>query len=56
MLEAGFDLNMMGMHAALERSKIQWSELLGRAGLMVRSFMGPPGGVGEGVIEAFLGE
>ncbi|KAF1948224.1 O-methyltransferase [Byssothecium circinans] len=48
---AGFDLQMMAMHAAQERTETQWKELLNKAGLKVIRFWIPPGG-GEGVIEA----
>lgn len=50
---AGFDLQMMVMHAAQERNESQWKELLGKVGLKVIQFWIPPGG-GEGIIEAEL--
>lgn len=48
---AGFDLQMMAMHAAQERTESQWLSLLETAGLKVVKFWIQPGG-GEGIIEA----
>jgi hypothetical protein len=50
---AGFDLQMMVMHAAQERTESQWRHLLSSVGLQVAKFWIPPGG-GEGIIEAEL--
>lgn len=50
---AGFDLQMMTMHAAQERTESQWKLLLGKAGLKVNKFWQPDSG-GEGIIEAEL--
>jgi hypothetical protein len=52
---AGFDLNMMVLHAGLERTQKQWRELLASAGFAVTKFWLPPG-EGEGVIEAVLAD
>ncbi|CAI6277676.1 unnamed protein product [Periconia digitata] len=51
LFHAGFDLHMMTMHAAQERTERQWKTLLEGAGLASISFWIPPGG-GEGIIEA----
>lgn len=50
---AGFDLQMMAMHAAQERTETQWKQLLESVGLQVIKFWIPSGG-GEGIIEAEL--
>ena len=50
---AGFDLQMMTMHAAQERTENQWTSLLQKAGLKVVQFWIPKSG-GEGIIEAEL--
>ena len=50
---AGFDLQMMTMHAAQERTESQWRVLLERAGLNVNQFWLPKNG-GEGIVEAEL--
>ena len=48
---AGMDLNMMALHAGMERTERQWRELLDSAGFEIVNFWYPPGD-GEGVIEA----
>lgn len=53
LFSTGFDLQMMTMHAAQERTETQWKQLLERAGLKLVKFWIPPGG-GEGIIEAEL--
>ena len=50
---AGMDLNMLAMHAGMERTQSQWRELLGSAGFEIVNFWPPPG-EGEGVIEAVV--
>ena len=50
---AGFDLEMMAMHAGQERTERRWSALLAKAGLHVLRFWIPEGG-GEGIIETEL--
>ncbi|RYP75811.1 hypothetical protein DL770_007328 [Monosporascus sp. CRB-9-2] len=50
---SGFDLQMMTMHAAQERTKSQWEALLSKAGLKVNKFWVPENG-GEGIVEAEL--
>ncbi|KAF2865104.1 O-methyltransferase-domain-containing protein [Massariosphaeria phaeospora] len=49
----GLDLQMMAMHAAQERTEMQWRQLLDKAGLKVLEFY-VPDGRGEGIIEAEL--
>ncbi|KAJ4345332.1 uncharacterized protein N0V89_011462 [Didymosphaeria variabile] len=49
----GFDLQMMAMHAAQERTESQWQNLLETAGLKLVQLWIPPGG-GEGIVEAEL--
>ena len=50
---ASLDLQMMGLHAGMERSEKQWRSLLGSAGLaIVKIWQVLPGG--ESVIEAVL--
>lgn len=50
---ASLDLQMMGLHAGMERSEGQWRALLAEAGLEVVKIW--PGGVGgESVVEAKL--
>lgn len=52
---ASLDLQMMGLHAGMERSESQWRALLGSAGLeVVKIWQTVPGM--EGVIEAVLKE
>ncbi|PVH94052.1 sterigmatocystin 8-O-methyltransferase [Periconia macrospinosa] len=51
LFSTGFDLQMMTMHAAQERTETQWERLLERVGLKLVKFWIPPGG-GEGIIEA----
>lgn len=55
LLQAGFDINMMAIHAGIERSRDQWSMLLAKAGFEVLQFWLPPGD-GEGIVEAALKE
>ena len=49
----GLDLNMMAMHAGMERTEKQWSLLLEKAGFKIIKFWRPEGD-GEGVVEAML--
>jgi hypothetical protein len=53
LLQVGFDLTMMSMHAGLERTEKQWRNLLEKAGLEVKMFWFPAGD-GEGIVEAEL--
>jgi hypothetical protein len=48
---SGFDLQMMAMHSAQERTETQWRQLLEKSGLTVVKFWVPLSG-GEGIIEA----
>jgi len=50
---AGFDLQMMAMHAAQERNESQWKELLEKSGLKLIKFWIPSSG-GEGIVEVEL--
>ncbi|RYP04173.1 hypothetical protein DL764_004624 [Monosporascus ibericus] len=50
---SGFDLQMMTMHAAQERTESQWETLLSKAGLKANKFWVPESG-GEGIVEAEL--
>lgn len=50
---AGFDLKMMALHSAQERTESQWKRLLERSGFRVVKFWQPESG-GEGIIEAEL--
>lgn len=53
---AMFDLAMMAFNAGMERTAIQWRELLGQAGFQnVRVWTAPEVGA-DGVIEATLDE
>ena len=54
LLQAGLDIHMMAMHAGQERTESQWTELLGSEGFRVIKFWSPPGGDGEGIVEAEL--
>ncbi|KAF2186417.1 putative O-methyltransferase [Zopfia rhizophila CBS 207.26] len=51
LFQAGFDLQMMTMHAGQERTESQWRALLAQVGLKVNGFWVPEHG-GEGIIEA----
>jgi hypothetical protein len=53
LFQAGFDINMVAMHAGIERSRAQWTTLLEKAGFEVLRFWLPPGD-GEGIVEAVL--
>ncbi|MCJ1255477.1 hypothetical protein MMC24_003293 [Lignoscripta atroalba] len=55
LFQAGMDLNMMAMHAGMERTQKQWVELLDSAGFEITKFWLAPGD-GEGVIEVVLRE
>ena len=52
---ATLDIQMMGLHAGMERSEKQWRTLLDSAGLKVVKIWQELKG-GEGVIEAMLKE
>ena len=55
LVQTGFDINMMAMHAGLERTESQWTELLNSEGFKVIKFWYPPGGGdSEGIVEAEL--
>jgi len=49
LLPAMWDMQMMAMLSAMERTENQWMELLGEAGLEIEGFFSPPGD-GTGVI------
>lgn len=53
LFSAGFDLEMMAMHAAMERTQGQWVQLLEQGGFEVVKFWMPPGD-GEEIVEAVL--
>ena len=54
LLQAGFDIQMMGMHAGMERTRAQWTRLLEGEGFSVVDFWMAPGRDGEGIVEAEL--
>ena len=54
LLGAGLDIQMMGMHAGMERTMAQWKSLLEGEGFRIVKFWTAPGGIGEGVVEAEL--
>jgi hypothetical protein len=54
LLQAGFDIQMMGMHAGMERTRAQWTKLLEGEGFRVIKFWMAPEGDGEGIVEAEL--
>lgn len=54
LLQAGMDIYMMGMHAGMERTRTQWTRLLDGEGFRIVKFWMPPGGEGEGIVEAEL--
>ena len=54
LLQAGLDIQMMGMHAGMERTRVQWKRLLEGEGFRIVDFWMAPGGDGEGVVEAEL--
>ena len=54
LLQAGLDIQMMGMHAGMERTRAQWKRLLEGEGFRIVEFWMAPGGNGEGVVEAEL--
>ena len=53
-LQAYFDIQMMAMHAGMERTRSQWTDLLEKEGFEVIKFWLPPGEDGEGIVEAQL--
>lgn len=53
-LQAVFDVQMMGMHAGMERTRSQWTRLLEGAGFRIVRFWMPPGEDMEGIVEAEL--
>ena len=55
-LQAGLDINMMAMRAGMERTESQWQDLLTSEGFSVVKFWLPPGGDGEGIVEAELAD
>ena len=55
LLPAMWDMEMMAMLSAMERSEIQWRELLNKAGLEIEGFYPPPGD-GTGIIVTSLKE
>ena len=54
LLQAGFDIQMMAMHAGMERTRAQWTRLLEEEGYSIVKFWSAPGGDGEGIVEAEL--
>lgn len=54
LLQAGLDIEMMGMHAGMERTRVQWKRLLEGEGFRIVDFWMAPGGDGEGLVEAEL--
>ena len=54
LLQAGLDIQMMGMHAGMERTRAQWKRLLEEEGFRIVKFWMAPGGDGQGVVEAEL--
>ena len=54
LLQAGLDIQMMGMHAGMERTRAQWKRLLEGEGFRIVKFWMAPGGDGQGVVEAEL--
>ena len=56
LLEAAIDIQMMGMHAGMERTRAQWTRLLKGEGFKIVEFWMGPSGDGEGIIEAELME
>ena len=52
---AALDVQMMALHAGMERSESQWRSLLASAGLSVSGIWQRLSG-GEGVIEAMLAD
>jgi hypothetical protein len=53
LVQAGFDIQMMGMHAGMERTRAQWTKLIEGEGFKAVKFWIPPGD-GEGIIEVEL--
>ena len=56
LLQAGLDIQMMGMHAGMERTRAQWKKLLEGEGFRIVKFWMAPGGDGEGIVEAELND
>lgn len=54
LLGADLDIQIMGMHAGIERTRAQWKRLLEGEGFRIVKFWIAPGGNGEGVVEAEL--
>ena len=54
LLQAGLDIEMMGMHAGMERTRAQWKKLLEGEGFSIVQFWMSPGGDGEGIVEVEL--
>ena len=54
LLQAGLDIQMMGMHAGMERTRAQWTRLLEGEGFRIVKFWMAPGGDGQGIVEAEL--
>lgn len=54
LFQAGLDIQMMGMHAGMERTRTQWKKLLEGEGFRIVKFWIPSGGNGEGIVEAEL--
>ena len=54
LLQASFDIQMMGMHAGMERTRAQWKRLLEGEGFKIVKFWMAPEMNMEGIIEAEL--
>ena len=54
LIQAGFDIQMLGMHAGMERTRAQWTRLLESEGFRVVQFWMPPDRDRESIIEAEL--
>jgi hypothetical protein len=55
LLQAGFDIHMMAMHAGMERTKTQWVKILHQEGFNAKFWAGPDRNA-ESVIEIELTE
>ncbi|QSZ28599.1 hypothetical protein DSL72_003098 [Monilinia vaccinii-corymbosi] len=53
LLQAGYDIHMMGMHAGMERTRSQWTSLLENEGFKVKFWIAPDA-ENEGIIEIEL--
>lgn len=51
LMQSSLDIQMMSIGAGVERSELQWRDLLGRAGLMINGIWNTSPGM-ESVIEA----